>query len=197
MKASLAAFVMAIEAFVAARPRCARLDRAADHLRRGRPGASTAPCASSSGSRRAARRIDYCIVGEPSSVGAAGRHDQERPPRHAVGHADREGRPGARRLSAPRAQSDPRSPRPRSPSSPRRTGTTATSYFPPTTWQCSNIHAGTGATNVIPGTLELKFNFRYSTASTREVAARAPRGDARSGTASTTSSRGPAPASRS
>ena len=41
-------------------------------------------------------------------------------------------------------------------------------YFPPTTWQCSNIHAGTGATNVIPGTLELQFNFRYSPASTRE-----------------------------
>src|SRR4029078_1877195 len=29
-------------------------------------------------------------------------------------------------------------------------------HFPPTTFQCSNIHAGTGATNVIPGTLELK-----------------------------------------
>ena len=41
-------------------------------------------------------------------------------------------------------------------------------YFPPTTFQCSNIHAGTGATNVIPGTLELQFNFRYSTASTRD-----------------------------
>ena len=41
-------------------------------------------------------------------------------------------------------------------------------YFPPTTWQCSNIHAGTGATNVIPGTLELNFNWRHSTASTRE-----------------------------
>ena len=41
-------------------------------------------------------------------------------------------------------------------------------YFPPTTWQCSNIHAGTGANNVIPGTLDVQFNFRYSTASTRE-----------------------------
>ena len=41
-------------------------------------------------------------------------------------------------------------------------------YFPPTTWQCSNIHAGTGAGNVIPGTLDVMFNFRYSTASTRE-----------------------------
>ncbi len=32
-------------------------------------------------------------------------------------------------------------------------------YFPPTTWQCSNIHAGTGATNVIPGALELHVQF--------------------------------------
>src|SRR4029078_9551161 len=41
-------------------------------------------------------------------------------------------------------------------------------YFPPTTWQCSNIHAGTGATNVIPGTLDVQFNFRHSTERTRE-----------------------------
>ncbi len=41
-------------------------------------------------------------------------------------------------------------------------------YFPPTTWQISNIHGGTGATNVIPGTVEILFNFRYSTASTAE-----------------------------
>ena len=41
-------------------------------------------------------------------------------------------------------------------------------YFPPTTWQASNIHAGTGATNVIPGTLELTFNFRYATVSARD-----------------------------
>lgn len=39
-------------------------------------------------------------------------------------------------------------------------------YFPPTTWQISNIHGGTGATNVIPGTVEILFNFRFSTAST-------------------------------
>ncbi len=41
-------------------------------------------------------------------------------------------------------------------------------FFPPTTWQVSNIHAGTGATNVIPGTVEAHFNFRFSTASTEE-----------------------------
>ena len=39
-------------------------------------------------------------------------------------------------------------------------------YFPPTSFQVSNIHAGTGAFNVIPGELVLDFNFRFSTAST-------------------------------
>ena len=40
--------------------------------------------------------------------------------------------------------------------------------FPPTCLQISNIHAGTGATNVIPGVLELQFNFRFSPASSVE-----------------------------
>ncbi len=37
-------------------------------------------------------------------------------------------------------------------------------HFPPTTFQISNIHAGTGATNVIPGEMEVLFNLRYSSA---------------------------------
>lgn len=41
-------------------------------------------------------------------------------------------------------------------------------YFPPTTWQISNIQSGTGATNVIPGEISIDFNFRFSTASTPE-----------------------------
>jgi succinyl-diaminopimelate desuccinylase len=39
-------------------------------------------------------------------------------------------------------------------------------HFPPTSWQMSNIHAGTGAGNVIPGELVIDFNFRFSTEST-------------------------------
>ncbi len=38
-------------------------------------------------------------------------------------------------------------------------------HFPPTTWQISNIHGGTGAANIIPGELEVLFNFRFSKAS--------------------------------
>ena len=41
-------------------------------------------------------------------------------------------------------------------------------YFPPTSWQISNMHSGTGATNVVPGHAEILFNFRFSTASTVE-----------------------------
>ncbi len=39
-------------------------------------------------------------------------------------------------------------------------------YFPPTSWQTSNFHSGTGATNVIPGEAIIDFNFRFATAST-------------------------------
>lgn len=41
-------------------------------------------------------------------------------------------------------------------------------YFPATTFQVSNIQAGTGATNVVPGTMTVTFNFRYSTEVTAE-----------------------------
>ena len=42
-------------------------------------------------------------------------------------------------------------------------------HFPPTSWQVSNIHAGTGAGNVIPGHLSVDFNFRFSTESAAET----------------------------
>ena len=38
-------------------------------------------------------------------------------------------------------------------------------YFPATTWQISNLHSGTGADNVIPGHIDITFNFRFATAS--------------------------------
>ena len=41
-------------------------------------------------------------------------------------------------------------------------------YFPPTSFQVSNIHGGTGATNVVPGHVEILFNFRYCTVSTEQ-----------------------------
>jgi succinyl-diaminopimelate desuccinylase len=41
-------------------------------------------------------------------------------------------------------------------------------HFPPTSWQASNLNAGTGAGNVIPGTAALRFNFRFSTEHTAD-----------------------------
>ena len=41
-------------------------------------------------------------------------------------------------------------------------------YFPPTSFQISNINSGVGATNIIPGELNMDFNFRYSTETTKE-----------------------------
>ena len=43
---------------------------------------------------------------------------------------------------------------------------TGNEHFPPTTWQVSNLHGGTGALNVIPGEVVVDFNFRFSTEST-------------------------------
>ncbi len=45
---------------------------------------------------------------------------------------------------------------------------TGNAYFPATTWQVSNIHGGTGASNVIPGQVVVDFNFRFCTESTPE-----------------------------
>jgi succinyl-diaminopimelate desuccinylase len=46
--------------------------------------------------------------------------------------------------------------------------TASNPYFQPTSWQISNFHSGTGASNVIPGSAVIDFNFRFSTESTPE-----------------------------
>jgi succinyl-diaminopimelate desuccinylase len=45
---------------------------------------------------------------------------------------------------------------------------TGNEFFPPTSFQISNIHSGTGATNVVPGDIVIDFNFRFSTEVTAE-----------------------------
>ncbi len=59
------------------------------------------------------------------------------------------------------------------PSSPRRSWDDGNEYFQPTGFQVSNIAAGTGAPNVIPGELKLRFNLRFSTVQTVETLQRA------------------------
>jgi succinyl-diaminopimelate desuccinylase len=166
MKGALAAFVTAIEAFVAAHAAA---------------GGSIAMLVTSDeegpsvdGTARVVERlaaagetIDCCIVGEPTSV-------------DRLGDMIKNGRRGtlSGTLTVKGVQGHVAYPHlARNPihlAGPALAELAATrwdegnAHFPPTTWQCSNIRAGTGATNVIPGTLELMFNFRFSPASTRE-----------------------------
>lgn len=112
-------------------------------------------------------KIDYCIVGEPSSDKAVG--DQIRIGRRGSLHGKLmiHGKQG--HVAHPHLAKNP-----------IHLGALAlhelshavwdqgNEDFPPTTFQISNIHAGTGAKNVIPGHLEVTFNFRFSTAVTVE-----------------------------
>ena len=166
MKSSLAAFVTAIESFVAAHPW--RGGSIALLLTSDEEGPSV------DGTIRvveklaaAGETIDHCIVGEPSSV-------------ERLGDMIKNGRRGtlSGTLTVKGVQGHVAYPHlARNPihlAAPAIAELAATrwddgnAFFPPTTWQSSNVHAGTGATNVIPGTLELQFNFRHSTASTPE-----------------------------
>ena len=110
-------------------------------------------------------RIDYTIVGEPSST-------------HQFGDTLRNGRRGSlsARLLVKGIQGHVAYPHlaknPIHLVAPAMADLTTThwdkgnDYFPATTLQISNIFGGTGAHNVIPGTVEIHFNFRFSTAST-------------------------------
>lgn len=112
-------------------------------------------------------RLDACIVGEPTSV-------------QAVGDMVKNGRRGSLsgRLTVLGRQGHVAYPQLATNAvhvfAPALAELASTSWdqgnahFPPTTWQVSNLHAGTGATNVIPGEAVVDFNFRFSTASTPE-----------------------------
>jgi len=117
--------------------------------------------------RERGEKLDYCIVGEPTSV-------------TELGDMVKNGRRGSLsgRLTVRGVQGHVAYPHlarnPVHQLAPVLARLAATEwdagneYFPPTTWQVSNIHAGTGATNVIPGEVVVDFNFRFSTASTVE-----------------------------
>lgn len=110
-------------------------------------------------------KIDFCIVGEPTSEAALGDSIKNGRRGSLSGRLTVRGRQG--HIAYPHLASNPI--HRLAPALAELTATewdAGSEYFPPTTWQVSNIHAGTGAANVIPGTVELDFNFRFSTAST-------------------------------
>ncbi len=166
MKTSIAAMVVAVEEFVAAQP--AHAGAIAFLLTSDEEGPSV------DGTVRLVQMLqqrgialDACIVGEPTSV-------------EQLGDMIKNGRRGSLsgKLTVRGVQGHIAYPHlarnPIHDIAPALAELVATrwdegnQFFPPTSWQMSNIHAGTGAGNVIPGELELMFNFRFSNESTAD-----------------------------
>ena len=111
--------------------------------------------------------LDYCIVGEPTSVNRLG--DMIKNGRRGTlsGRLRVKGIQG--HIAYPHLARNPI--HQFAPALAELTAITwdaGNAHFPPTSWQVSNIHAGTGAGNVIPGELVVDFNFRFSTESSAD-----------------------------
>ncbi|HJV26387.1 MAG TPA: succinyl-diaminopimelate desuccinylase [Aromatoleum sp.] len=166
MKTSLAAFVTSIERFVAANP---------DHegsiallLTSDEEGIATHGTVKVVEALAArGERLDYCIVGEPTSVNTLG---------DTIKNGRRGSLSGTLRVKGVQGHvAYPQLARnPIHEFAPALAELASihwdegNEFFPPTTWQVSNIHAGTGANNVIPGVCEVLFNFRFASVSTAE-----------------------------
>ena len=164
MKSSIAAMVVAAEEFVAARPRHA--GSIAFLITSDEEGPSLDGTARvCDWLKNEGIRLDYCVVGEPTSV-------------DRLGDTIKNGRRGtlSGKLVVHGVQGHIAYPQlaknPIHLAAPLLAELVAVewdrgnAHFPPTSWQMSNIHAGTGAGNVIPGELVVDFNFRFSTEST-------------------------------
>ena len=115
--------------------------------------------------RARGERLDYCVVGEPTSVDVLGDMVKNGRRGSLSGRLVVKGIQG--HIAYPHLARNPiHLAAPALADLARVEWDKGNEYFPPTSWQMSNIHAGTGATNVIPGTATIDFNFRFSTAST-------------------------------
>ena len=166
MKSSIAAMVVAVEEFVAGTP--GHAGSVAFLLTSDEEGPAVDGTVKVCDWLRArGERLDYCIVGEPTSV-------------DALGDMIKNGRRGtlSGKLRVIGVQGHIAYPHlaknPIHALAPALAELVAVrwdegnAYFPPTSWQVSNLHAGTGAGNVIPGDATVDFNFRFSTESTPE-----------------------------
>lgn len=166
MKTSLAAFVVATEEFVAAHP---------DH--KGSIGflitsdeegpATDGTVAVCNMLKTRGEQLDYCLVGEPTSSGELGDTIKNGRRGSMAGKLTIKGIQG--HIAYPQLAKNPIHL-----AAPALTELVAehwdagNEYYSPTSFQISNIHSGTGASNVIPGEIVIDFNFRFSTASTAE-----------------------------
>lgn len=167
MKTSIAAFTVAVEEFLAAHPDPSiAIALLVTSDEEGPSVDGTAVVCQQLAQR--GERLDWCIVGEPSSVerlgdmiknGRRGSLSGKLTVRGVQGH-----------IAYPQLAKNPiHLVMPALAELAAAAWDQGNAFFPPTSFQCSNIHAGTGATNVIPGTLVIDFNFRFSTESTPEA----------------------------
>ena len=166
MKTSLAAFVTAIEAFVAKHDNhngsIALLITSDEE---GPAVDGTVKVVETLKARN--ERLDYCIVGEPTCTEQLGDTIKNGRRGSLSGNLTIKGIQG--HIAYPHLAKNPIHLAAPAIAELAKTGwDQGNEYFPPTTWHISNINGGTGATNVIPGKVNLLFNFRFSTASTVE-----------------------------
>ncbi|MFC5920692.1 succinyl-diaminopimelate desuccinylase [Neisseria weixii] len=111
--------------------------------------------------------IDYCIVGEPTATEVLGDMLKNGRRGSLSGNLTVKGKQG--HIAYPHLAVNPvHTFAPALLALTKEVWDEGNDYFPPTSFQISNINGGTGATNVIPGELNVKFNFRFSTESTEE-----------------------------
>jgi succinyl-diaminopimelate desuccinylase len=164
MKSSIAAFVVAAEMFLRERP--AHSGSIALLLTSDEEGPSI------DGTARVVERlrgsgeaIDYCVVGEPTSVSALGDMIKNGRRGSLSGRLTVRGVQG--HIAYPQLARNPiHELAPALAELAAVQWDAGSEHFAPTAWQVSNIHGGTGAGNVIPGAVQVDFNFRFSTAST-------------------------------
>jgi succinyl-diaminopimelate desuccinylase len=166
MKTSIAAFVTAAERYVAAHP--TQPGRIALLITSDEEGVAVDGTTRVVEALRArSEHLDYCIVGEPTCVNTLGDMIKNGRRGSLSGTLVVKGVQG--HIAYPHLTRNPiHLAVPALAELAATEWDTGSEYFPPTTWQISNIHAGTGATNVVPGTLTVLFNFRFSTAVTPE-----------------------------
>lgn len=166
MKTSVAAMVLAAEEFVAAQP--SHAGGVAFLLTSDEEGPSV------DGTVKVCEwlqqqdiRLDLCIVGEPTSVSTLGDTVKNGRRGSLTGKLTVKGVQG--HIAYPEMARNPiHSIAPALAELVTVEWDRGNAYFPATSWQMSNIHAGTGVGNVIPGQIVVDFNFRFSTESTAD-----------------------------
>jgi succinyl-diaminopimelate desuccinylase len=166
MKTSLAAFVLAIEEFLAHTPKPAL--NIALLLTSDEEGPAVDGTVVVCQTLKARGEVlDYCIVGEPTSVERTG--DMIKNGRRGTmsGKLTVKGMQG--HIAYPHLADNPiHRAMPALAELVAVRWDEGNAYFPPTSWQISNMHGGTGASNVIPGEVVIDFNFRFCTESSPE-----------------------------